>query len=157
MVLTLDEEEFKRRLRHCIKKHPNMNSASDSWGRNKLFYVYTILFISLLFFSQNFPCCSFPLICFILVPSECLLLRAVRFRVLKRKPAGALVKLVIFADHGRVASKHDTVESEDGEDAAPAGSQQVAGASGKDVPAVAVETSGCVVEHGNDENGRGIW
>lgn len=77
--------------------------------------------------------------------SQSLLLGPVRLRVLERKPACALVKLVVPARHGSVAGKHNAVQSKGRKDSAADTAKKEACLARPGEAAVAVEGTRYVV------------
>jgi hypothetical protein len=82
-----------------------------------------------------------------------LLLGAIGFLVLEGEPARALVKLVVLADHGRVARKHGAVQAKCRKGGAAETAEQEARLAREGISAVAVEGADGVVE-GCDDDGR---
>jgi hypothetical protein len=87
---------------------------------------------------------------------QSLLLGPVRLRVLERKSACALVKLVVPARHGSVAGKHDAVQSKGCKDSAADAAKEEACLARPGEAAIAVKGARYVVECGNKDCGGGI-
>lgn len=93
---------------------------------------------------------------------QCLLLGSVRLLVLEWEPACALIELVILANHGLVASKHDAVQSKDRKGGASKTSQEEARLASPSISAIAVEgadgmVKGCDYDGCVGERGYGIF
>lgn len=88
--------------------------------------------------------------------SKGLLLRAIRLLVLERKPARALIELVVLANHGLITSEHDAIERRGSENGAACAAEEEAGLRGPGVASVAVKCGGGVVKEGDCDGGGGV-